>query len=112
VVGFQQAVIKVEKEAEFEQLRSAIGRAFKAEKVEKFLREVRNKGLRVRDWDAVLARGVLEAVDKTLNGKTAQGLYDSLSVSDKAQIREFYLFRVEDVDPKLRTKFHKLYQYY
>ena len=112
MAGFQQAVIKVEKEAEFEQLRSAIARAFEPGRVEKFLRELRNKGLRVRNWEAVLATRILERFDDALMQATAQQLYDSLPVSDKAQIREFYLFRVEEVAPNLRNKFHKLYQYY
>jgi len=112
VAGFQQAVIKVEREAEFEQLRSAIARAFEAGGVEKFLRELKNKGLRVRDWEGVLATRILERFDDALIAATAQQLYDSLPVSDKGQIREFYLFRVEEVAPKLRNKFHKLYQYY
>jgi len=39
-------------------------------------------------------------------------LYEALPLSDQAQIREFYLSKVEEVDAALRTKFHKLYQYY
>jgi hypothetical protein len=112
VESFEQATIKVEKQAEFEQLRTAIDRAFNPENVGKFLGVLKNKGLRVRDWDAVLARRVLETKDETLRGTKAKELYDSLTVSDKSQVREFYLFRVEEVDPKLRTKFHKIYQYY
>jgi hypothetical protein len=114
VANFQQAVIKAEKETEFEQLKSAITRAFAPEKVEKLLKQMKKQGLRVRDWDLALAKGILERVDAPLlqSGKTARGLYDSLTVSDKAQIRELYLFKVEEVDPRLRTRFHKLYQYY
>jgi hypothetical protein len=112
VESFQQATIKVEKQAEFEQLRSAISRAFQPENAGRFLRELKSKGLRVRDWNAVLAKRVLEANDETLQKSKAKELYEALTVSDQAQIREFYLFRVEEVDPKLRTKFHKIYQYY
>ena len=43
---------------------------------------------------------------------TARTLYEALPVSDQAQVREFYLSKVEEVDPALRAKFHKLYQYY
>jgi hypothetical protein len=39
-------------------------------------------------------------------------LYAALPVSDQAQMKEFYLSRVEEVDSALRTKFQKLYQYY
>jgi hypothetical protein len=35
-----------------------------------------------------------------------------LTVSDQAQIREFYLSRIEEIDADLRHKFKKLYQYY
>ena len=48
------------------------------------------------------------------------GTRTSLAASDlpdgrsfyQAQIREFYLSRVEEVDPKLRTRFQKLFRYY
>jgi hypothetical protein len=114
VESFEQAVIKVDKKREFEELKSVIVRAFAAERVEEFLRLLKKQGLRVRDWDSVLGRGLLEKFDESLAqaGNTAQELYDSLTLSDKAQMREFYLFRVEEVDPKLRTQFHMIYQYY
>jgi transposase-like protein len=113
-VGFEQATIKIEKEAEFEELKNAIGRAFAADRVQRLLNQVSKKGLRIRDWNSVLAKRVLEAVDQDLSrsGKKAQQLYEALTVPDQSQIREFYLFRVEEVDPRLRTKFHKIYQYY
>ncbi len=69
------------------------------------------KGIRVRDFDAVLAQRLLEGVvgDAGLNAKQ---LYESLPVSDQAQMREFYLSKLEGVDVALRHKFKKLYQYY
>ncbi|MBV8052203.1 MAG: hypothetical protein JOZ80_13485 [Acidobacteriaceae bacterium] len=113
MVGFEQATIKVEKEAEFEELKNTVDQVFQPGTVERFLKELRKRNLRVRDWDAIVAGGILERVGQKMTaGKAAQGLYDLLTVSDRAQIREFYLFRVEEVDPKLRTKFHKIYQYY
>jgi hypothetical protein len=42
----------------------------------------------------------------------AQELYQSLTLSDQAQMREFYLSKLEGVDSALRHKFKKLYQYY
>jgi hypothetical protein len=113
-VGFEQAAIRIEKEKEFEELTDAFSRALGADKVEKFLKRVRRSSSRVRDVEAVLAKGVLEQVDEVLakSGKTARALYTSLTVSDQAQMREFYLSRIEEVDPKLRTKFRKLYRYY
>ncbi len=110
-MGFEQATISVEREKEFEELKSAIHRAFSREKVESFLRQLKRENVRVRDWDSVLTRGVLEKAAGG-NGEPARSLYGKLTVSDQAQIREFYLSRVEEVAPELRTKFHKIYQYY
>ena len=108
---FEQATIKVEKEREFEALKSAINRAFAPETVEKYLKQLASAKLRVRDLDGVLAKRVLE---RTLagSGERAQELYSALTLTDQAQMKEFYLSRIEEVSPELRTKFHKLYQYY
>jgi hypothetical protein len=111
VASFEQAVLKVEREREFTELKNAISRAFAADRVEKLLKRLAREKVRVRDWDSVLARGVLDKGDGEA-GVRAQSLYDSLAVSDQAQIREFYLFRVEEVSPRLRARFHRLYQYY
>ncbi len=114
MVSFQQAAIRIEKEKEFEELKSALVRVFCAEKVEKFLKRVQSKGLRIRDFDSVLARGVIDAVDDGLDGSkiTAKHLYQTLGLSDQAQMREFYLFKVEEVSQELRTRFQKVYRYY
>ena len=114
VVGFEQAVIKVEREKEFEELKSAINRALGPENAGKFLKRVASAGLRIRHFDLVLAKGILERVDGTLvgSGQSAKGLYAALPVSDQAQMKEFYLSKIEEVESALRTKFHKLYQYY
>ena len=109
-MGFEQATINVEREKEFEALKGAVNHAFSRERVEGFLKRLQREGVRVRDWDPVL--GVLEKVNGPQPGETLRGLYAKLTVSDQAQIRESYLSRVEEVDPKLRTKFHKIYQYY
>ena len=117
MVSFQQVAIKVEKEREFEELKAAIGRALATERVEKFLKRVRRSGARVRDLEVILGKGVLEKVDDALAGigkkkAAAQRLYQALTVSDRAQMREFYLSRVEEVDPLMRAKFQQLYRYY
>jgi hypothetical protein len=68
------------------------------------------KSVRVRDFDGVLARKILESV---VSAKVAAGnLYNSLTLSDQAQMREFYLSKLETVEQSLRHKFKKLYQYY
>jgi len=113
-VGFEQAAIKVQNEADFDQLRAALQRCFAAPNAEAVLKRMHGKGVRVRDFDGVLKERILERADEPLaqSGKTARQLYESLSLSDQAQMREFYLFKVEEVDPALRAKFHKIYQYY
>ena len=107
-VDFEQAAIKVEKVQEFARLQAAIENAFAPAKAERFLKQMDRKGIRIRDFDGVLAQRVLE-------GETAmnsQQLYQSLTLSDQAQIRELYLSKLEGVGVALRHKFKKLYQYY
>ena len=113
-VPFQRADIPVDKRDEFEQLRSALVRVFAPGAVEDFLRLLRRKGVPIRDFDRVLREKLVEQADGTLgqSGNTAQRLYDALTVSDQAQIREFYLTALEAVDLPLREKFNKLYRYY
>ena len=108
---FEQAAIKVEREREFSDLKAAIEKAFAADRVAKFLKVLAGRGIRVRDLDAVFAA---DAIDRTTGDKvgTTRSLHGSLPVSDRAQVREFYLSKIEEVDPALRAKFHKLYQYY
>ena len=105
MVGFQQAAIRIEKEKEFEELKGAIDRSFGSERVEEFLKQVRKSGARIRNLEALLARGVFEKVDGTLAKLGVQNLY-------QAQMREFYLSQVEEVAPELRAKFQQLYRYY
>ena len=107
-MAFEQAAIKVEKAQEFARLQTAIEQAFLPEKVERFLKQMDRKGIRIRDFDAVLAQRVLDG-ETALN---SQQLYQSLTLSDQAQMREFYLSKLEGVDIALRHKFKKLYQYY
>ncbi|HXX01895.1 MAG TPA: hypothetical protein VEJ00_11825 [Candidatus Acidoferrales bacterium] len=109
-MAFEQAAIKIEKAQEFSRLQAAVEQAFLAEKVGRFLKQLDRKGVRIRDFEAVLAERALESVGGSeLN---ARQLYDSLPVSDRAQMREFYLSQLESVDVALRHRFKKLYQYY
>jgi hypothetical protein len=111
-VGFEQAALKVEREKEFNELKSSIAGLFAADRAEQFLNRMQKKGIRIRDFDLMLASGVPEQVSDALEKQGARKLYESLPLSDQSQIREFYLSKVEEVDAALRTKFHKLYQYY
>jgi hypothetical protein len=70
------------------------------------------KGIRVRDFDAVLKIRALDDVVGPQADLSAWQLYQELPVSDQAQIREFYLSKLEGIDAALRHKFKKLYQYY
>ncbi len=108
---FEPGVIKVEKEREFGDLKAAIEKAFSADRVTRYLKALDSRKIRVRNLDAVFAAGVIDAVVGDKAG-AARSLYSALPVSDQAQVREFYLSKVEEVDPALRAKFHKLYQYY
>jgi hypothetical protein len=107
---FEQATIKVEKAKEFGELQAAVEQAFAAAKAERFLKQMDRKSVRVRDFDGVLAKKVLESV---VSAKVdAAKLYQALTLSDQAQMREFYLSKLETVEQSLRHKFKKLYQYY
>ncbi|MGC1449797.1 MAG: hypothetical protein WA830_07155 [Candidatus Sulfotelmatobacter sp.] len=109
-MSFQQAAIKIEKTQEFASLQKAVEQALLPETVERFLKQLDRKGIRIRDFDAVLAQRVLESVGEA--EFNARQLYESLPLSDQAQMREFYLSKLESVDVALRHKFKKLYQYY
>ena len=108
---FEQATIKIEKEKEFGELKAAINRAFAPEVVEKYLKRVASAGIRIRDFDSALAKGVLERVG-ALAGQKAKDLYAALTLTDQAQMKEFYLSKIEEVSAELRAKYQKIYQYY
>ena len=109
-MGFEQATIKVEKQQEFAELQAAVEQAFLPENAEKFLKQMDRKSLRIRDFDGVVAKKVLESVTGA-KGNAAQ-LYQALTLTDQAQMRELYLSKLETVEQSLRHKFKKLYQYY
>ena len=110
-MGFEQATIRVEKEREFGDLKSALEQTFVADRVVKYLKALDSRSIRIRNLDAALAANVVDAITGAKAG-TAQSLYAALTVSDRAQMREFYLSKIEEVDAPLRAKFSKLYQYY
>jgi hypothetical protein len=111
-MAFEQATIKVEKPQEFAALQTAIEQAFQPDSADRFLKQLDRKGIRVRDFDGVLAKRALEDAAKEKPGVNAAQLYESLPLSDQAQMREFYLSKLEAIDITLRHKFRKLYQYY
>ena len=108
---FEQATIPVDNREVYELLRGVSESLFGAE-IESFLKAVKKKGLLIRHYEAVLASGAMEKASRTLKqaGMTARALYESLPVSDQAQVREFYLVRLEQVDEATRRKFYQVYR--
>jgi hypothetical protein len=111
-MAFEQATIKVERPQEFSALQAAVEHAFLPENAERFLKQLDRKGIRVRQFDGVLAKRVLEELSGRKSDLNALQLYQALTLSDQAQMREFYLSKLETVDTALRHRFKKLYQYY
>ena len=101
---FEQAAIAVTNEQGYAKLHALIDAAFDARDVEVFLNRVKKSGLRVRDYEGILQRGLL--------GKEAIGIYQALPVSDQALTRERYLRLVEAVPLELRQRYFKVYAYY
>jgi len=113
-VGYEQAQIPVQKAEDFEQLKSAVDRIFSSPALEKFYRRLESKGINAREFEKIASLGLIEDADEVLakSGKTAKVLYEAMALSDRALMREFYLERIEKVDPKLRLKYQKVYRYY
>jgi hypothetical protein len=114
-MAFEQAAIKIEKQQEYGKLQAVVEQVFSPEKTEQFLKQLDRKGVRVRDFDGVLAARALEDVaggSKAGSDLSAWQLYQALPLSDQAQMREFYLSKLETVETAMRHKFKKLYQYY
>ena len=114
-MAFVQATIKVQRQEEFAKLQAAVEQVFLPERVERFLKQLDRKGIRIRNFDAILSTRALEDVgggSTAGSGLSAWQLYQALPLSDQAQIREFYLSKLEEVGAPLRHRFKKLYQYY
>jgi len=101
---FEQATIAVRDQQGYEKLHALIDAAFDARDVEVFLNRVAKSRLRIRDYEAVLKRGLL--------GKEATALYAALPVSDQGLTRERYLRLVEKVPEELRQRYFRAYAYY
>ena len=109
---FEQAQIPVENADLFQLVRGVFDRLFGPDEIEKFLKAVKKRGLPIRNYEAVLASGAMEKASDTLAQMrvTARELYEALPSSDQAQVREFYLVRLEQVDGATRRKFHQVYR--
>jgi hypothetical protein len=100
----EQAVLPVADPKTFGAVRGAIAEAFSDSKAREFLRSVQRAGLRIRDFEDVLGKGLL--------GSGIEAEYNRLNNGDQGQIREFYLAALEKVSPELRGEFFKVYAYY
>ena len=101
---YQKAEIPVADPQTFAAVHQAIETSFAAATVKDFLKSIERAGLRIRDFEAVLRKGIL--------GAPTEGEYGRLGNGDQGQIREFYLASLEQVAPEMRDKFFKLYAYY
>jgi hypothetical protein len=101
---YQKAEIPVADPQAYGAVRSAVERAFAATGVKEFLKSLDRAGVRIRDFESVLRKGML--------GTPTVVEYGRLDNGDQGQIREFYLASLEKVAPEMRTKFFKLYAYY
>ena len=101
---FEQATLPVQDEKTFTEVTQALSEAFSARRIEDFLHRIRRAGLRARDFESVLKTGLL--------GKDVPARYGALASSDQGQVREKYLWLVEQVAPELRARFLKVYAYY
>jgi hypothetical protein len=100
----EQATIPVADPEAFGAVRGAIQTAFSSARVKDFLKSIERAGLRIRDFESILRKGLLGAPTASEYGRLGNG--------DQGQIREFYLASLEKVEPELRTQFYKLYAYY
>lgn len=101
---YEQAVLPIQDETTFTAVHRALESAFASTQVANFLRNVQRAKLRARQFEAILASGLL--------GPDAEAKYAVLGDADRGQVREQYLSMVEHVDPAIRAKFLKVYAYY
>ena len=100
----EKPVLGIEDTASYDVVRSAIQSVLSSNAAAKFLKQLESQRLRVRDFETVLAKGLL--------GQDAIAAYGRLGNLDRGQIRELYLELVEHVAPELRAKYLKAYAYY
>jgi hypothetical protein len=101
---YEQSTIEAVNKEAFGRVQQGLRQVFAPSYAGEFLRQVQKSGFRVRDFEAVLQKGLL--------GTGARADYPLLPESDQAQVREMYLRLVEQVAPELRKKFLKVYTLY
>ena len=108
--GFTQAGIGIENRQAFQELQARIDRAL-GPAAEKFLRSMSARRIRIREFEALLAQGLLRQAAADASPARDEDLYRALTLSDQGQMREYYLTAIEQVQDELRHKFHALYRY-
>jgi hypothetical protein len=101
---YEKPVLPIADPQNYNAVKAAIESSFSSGRVGDFFRSLVRAGLRVRDFEAVLGKGIL--------GASTSGEYKLLGNADQGQIREFYLASLERVAPEVREKFFKLYASY
>ena len=101
---YQQATIPIADPASFAPVREAITGSFAPDHVGEYLRRLERDGMRIRDFETVLGRGLL--------GSGTAEAYARLGPSDQGQIRELYLASLEHVESELRNRYFRIYAYY
>src|SRR5258708_15374385 len=89
-MAFEQAAIKIEKQQEFSKLQGIVEQAFSPDRVEKFLKQLDRKGIRIREFDAVLSARLLEEVASGSAGKkvSAWQVFQTLPPSGSSHMSE------------------------
>ena len=100
----EQPVLPIADPEAFGSVKTAIETSFSSGKVRDFLRSLEQKGVRIREFEVVLDKGLL--------GPNSAANYKRLPDGDQGQIRELYLASLEKVAPELRQQFFRLYAYY
>jgi hypothetical protein len=101
---FEQPVLDIQDAPSYEAVYSSMHTVLAPASASRFLRQVGKHRLRIRDFESVLAKGLL--------GQEAIAAYGRLGNLDRGQIREQYLNLVEQVAPELRARHLKVYAYY
>jgi hypothetical protein len=100
----EQPALPIADPEAFGAVKTAIETSFSTGKVRGFLQSLERQGVRIREFEDVLNKGLL--------GSKTAGEYKRLPDGDQGQIREFYLASLEKVAPELRQQFFRLYAYY
>jgi hypothetical protein len=107
---FQQATIPIQNAEAFTQLKTLIATAVSPANAPKLLAAIVSANLVAWKLEEIFRRSLLEKSAGVAVAQ-AQALYGQLPVSDQAQIREFYLTCIEQVDGAVRQKYKKAFRY-